>query len=84
MSQSSNSWRTPDRVFNNLYREFAFTVDAAASATNAKPPRFWSHHDNALRQDWRGERIFCNPPHSDIPQPGLRRYNWRGYDGKRH
>lgn len=66
--KSSDAWRTPDRVFNNLHREFGFTIDAAASANNAKLPRFWSRHDDALRQDWGGERVFCNPPYSEIPQ----------------
>ncbi|MCG8711080.1 hypothetical protein JHU04_004443 [Brenneria sp. 4F2] len=54
-SQSSDAWQTPDRVFNNLHREFGFTIDGAASANNAKLPRFWSRHDDALRQDWGGE-----------------------------
>lgn len=67
-SKSSDAWRTPDRVFNNLHREFSFTIDGAASANNAKLPRFWSRHDDALRCDWGAERVFCNPPYSQIPQ----------------
>lgn len=49
-------------MFAALHREFAFTVDAAASSTNALLPRFWTEHDNALIQPWAGERVFCNPP----------------------
>lgn len=47
-------------------QRFRFTVDAAASAGNAKLPRFWTVDDDALTQVWRGERVWCNPPYSDI------------------
>ena len=25
-----------------------------------------SHHENGLEQSWKGERVFCNPPYSEI------------------
>lgn len=53
-------------VFEPLNERFRFTVDAAASAENAKVPRFWTAEDDGLEQDWVGERIWCNPPYSDI------------------
>ena len=54
--------RTPDGLFRQLDGEFGFTVDAAASALNAKCPRFWTVADDALGRDWSGERVWCNPP----------------------
>jgi phage N-6-adenine-methyltransferase len=52
--------------FAPLNDRFAFTIDAAASPENAKLPRFWTIEDDALEQDWTGERIYCNPPYSSI------------------
>ena len=59
----TNEWETPDKVFAPLHLEFRFTVDAAATAANAKLPRFWTKETDALVQDWSGERIWCNPPY---------------------
>lgn len=58
--------RTPAGLFEKLMREFEFTVDAAASKENALLPRFWTIGDDALAQSWRGERVWCNPPYSNI------------------
>jgi site-specific DNA-methyltransferase (adenine-specific) len=55
-------WSTPPWLFNQLHREFHFTVDAASSDENAKLPRHWTKEDSAFDHDWTGERIFCNPP----------------------
>lgn len=45
---------------------FSFTVDVAASAHNAKCARFFTEADNGLAQSWAGERVWCNPPYSEI------------------
>lgn len=58
--------RTPRALFDELHREFRFTIDAAASPDNALLPRFWMHGTDALRQPWTGERVWCNPPYSAI------------------
>lgn len=52
--------------FEPLHESHQFTIDAAASPTNALLPRFWTAEDDALRQSWRGERVWCNPPYSDL------------------
>jgi len=57
---------TMPEVFAQFDRRFGFTVDAAASAHNAKLPRYWSKKENGLAQDWTGERVWCNPPYSTI------------------
>ena len=59
--------RTPRELFDPLHREFRFTIDAAASADNALLPRFWTKENDALEQLWKGERVWCNPPYSAIP-----------------
>ncbi|MFM0768884.1 DNA N-6-adenine-methyltransferase [Escherichia coli] len=60
----SDDWRTPYRLFRNLHREFGFSMDGAATKHDALLPRFT---DDIHNQSWDGERVFCNPPYSDIP-----------------
>lgn len=57
---------TPHELFAPLHEQHRFTVDAAAAAHNAMMPRFWTRQDNGLVQPWRGERVWCNPPYSNI------------------
>ena len=58
-----HDWQTPPELFEPLHAEFGFTLDAAASAENALLPRYWTAEDDALTQDWTGERVYCNPPY---------------------
>lgn len=70
---------TPLDVFGPLHERFGFTVDVAASAENAKLPRFYAIEDDGLAQDWREERVWCNPPYSDI-EPWTEKANRGGAD----
>lgn len=58
--------RTPPELFDALHAEFRFTLDAAASSENAKLNRFFDYQANGLAQSWKGERVWCNPPYSNI------------------
>ncbi|HEB1255371.1 TPA: DNA methylase [Escherichia albertii] len=60
----SDDWRTPYRLFHNLHREFNFNLDGAATEHDTLLPRFT---DDISRQSWVSEKVFCNPPYSDIP-----------------
>lgn len=60
----SDCWRTPSLLFRNLHREFSFSMDGAATKHDTLLPRFT---DDISRQSWDGEKVFCNPPYSDIP-----------------
>lgn len=62
-SSKKMDWGTPQALFDKLNAEFCFTVDAAALASNAKCSRFWSLEEDGLRQNWGGEKVFCNPPY---------------------
>jgi phage N-6-adenine-methyltransferase len=57
---------TTPEVFDPINARFDFTVDVAAAAHNAKVPRFYTINDDGLAQDWTGERVWCNPPYSDV------------------
>lgn len=63
-SSKSNEWATPQATFDELNREFGFTLDAAATPENAKCGRYFTQEDNALLQDWGKEIVFLNPPYS--------------------
>ncbi len=57
---------TSPEVFGPLHERFRFTIDVAASAENAKLPRYYDLEANGLAQSWAGERVWCNPPYSSI------------------
>lgn len=60
------NWRTPRPWFDRLHAQFRFTVDAAAEPVNALLPRYWTVKEDALKQDWSGERVYCNPPYENL------------------
>lgn len=62
----SDEWGTPPRLFEILNKEFLFTVDVASTDKNKKLPKNFTKKDNGLKRSWAGERVFCNPPFSDI------------------
>ncbi|MEM6392776.1 MAG: DNA N-6-adenine-methyltransferase [Planctomycetota bacterium] len=62
--KATDSLETPNWLFDRLDAEFRFTLDAAASATNAKRPRHYTVEDDGLHQPWGHERVWCNPPYS--------------------
>lgn len=58
---------TDQAFFDTLSRRFGgFTLDVAAAEHNAKCPRYFTREDDGLAQSWAGERVWCNPPYSDI------------------
>lgn len=58
---------TTGDVFGPLDREFGpFTVDVAAAAHNTKCARFYDRATDGLAQSWAGERVWCNPPYSQL------------------
>src|SRR3954465_2308211 len=62
-SSRSEDWATPWELFDELNREFHFSLDPCATVLNAKCPSFFSKTTDGLRQDWSGERVFMNPPY---------------------
>lgn len=52
-------WGTPQWLFDELDREFHFTLDAAATKENTKCASFL---EDGLTQDWEGV-VWCNPPY---------------------
>lgn len=63
-STGKDDWETPQWLFNQLDDEFHFTLDPCCTAENAKCRKYYTKAENGLEQDWKGEKVFCNPPYS--------------------
>lgn len=63
-SSKRQDWATPWRLFEMLNREFAFTLDAAASTANRTNclRHLFVEHVDALTVPWTGS-VWCNPPY---------------------
>jgi phage N-6-adenine-methyltransferase len=59
-----SEWGTPQRLFDELDREFHFTRDVCASRENFKVTAFGDKADDALadHQKWEGV-LWMNPPY---------------------
>ena len=62
-SSKSNEWSTPQDTFDELDKEFHFTLDPCATKENAKCGKFYTIEDDGLKQSWDNEVVFCNPPY---------------------
>jgi phage N-6-adenine-methyltransferase len=57
---------TPPDLFGMFDARFRFTIDVCASEHNTKLPRFFDKKVDGLAASWAHERVWCNPPYSDI------------------
>ena len=62
-SSKAMDWETPKELFNELDKEFHFTLDAASSDENALCDKHYTKETNGLDQSWAGEVVWCNPPY---------------------
>lgn len=53
--------RTPKSIWENLSKEFNFTVDACASDKNHLLPKYWTENNSALDKNWDNEIVYCHP-----------------------
>lgn len=65
-NDAADDRRTPDDLWDELHHRFKFTLDAAASAENAKLACHLSREADALVRPWGRHRVWCNPPYSDL------------------
>ena len=63
LSSNSEEWATPRLFFDELNREFHFTLDPCANADNAVCEKYFTREQDGLSQSWQGETVFCNPPY---------------------
>lgn len=54
---------TPPELFAELDGEFGFTLDAAASDSNALCGEYYTVEEDGRFAPWAGHTVFCNPPY---------------------
>jgi site-specific DNA-methyltransferase (adenine-specific) len=62
-SSETNEWYTPKKFFNDLNKEFNFTLDPCCTVSSAKCVKFYTKKENGLTQDWSNDICFVNPPY---------------------
>lgn len=62
-SSKTDLWSTPQAFFDELNREFGFTLDVCANKDNAKCERYFEQAENGLIQNWDNEVVWMNPPY---------------------
>lgn len=64
-SSATDLWSTPQDTFDELDREFNFTLDVCATPENAKCKAFYTKEEDGLKQSWQVAEgsIWMNPPY---------------------
>jgi len=62
-SSKTDEWETPQALFDELDREFGFTLDVCALPENAKCDLFFTPETDGLSQSWKGHICWMNPPY---------------------
>lgn len=57
-SSQREDWETPQELYDELDKEFHFTLDAAANDANHKCEKYYTIADDALECDWGGKAYF--------------------------
>lgn len=61
-----SDWSTPQDLFDELNKEFHFTLDPCASDWNHKCKKYFTEKDNGLEKDWGKNVVFMNPPYGKV------------------
>lgn len=67
-SHKSDTWTTPQWLFDKLNKIYKFTLDPASSDNNHKCAKFFTEKEDGLKQSWKDEIVFVNPPYSQIKE----------------
>lgn len=62
-SSETEDWSTPQSFYDELNKEFNFTLDPCATPENRKCHNYFTKDEDGLKQDWQGFTVFCNPPY---------------------
>jgi site-specific DNA-methyltransferase (adenine-specific) len=65
MSSNTQSWCTPDWLYNKLDSEFHFTLDPCATEENAKCYTYFTINENGLTESWKDHIAYINPPYNE-------------------
>lgn len=62
-TSAKDDWETPQWLFDELNKQFGFTLDVCASDENKKVGSYFTKEEDGLKQDWRGDTCWMNPPY---------------------
>lgn len=62
MSSKTDLWSTPQLFYDEMHKEFNFTLDVCALPDNAKCTEYFTPEIDALQQPWSGV-CWMNPPY---------------------
>lgn len=54
-SSKTDNWATPQYLFDELNKEFHFTLDPCADEFNHKCEKYYTKSEDGLKQDWGGK-----------------------------
>ena len=68
MTSGNDCWATPPLLFEELNREFHFTLDPCCMQATAKCKKFFAldRGQDGLTRRWSNEVVFMNPPYSAV------------------
>ncbi len=69
-SSKSDDWSTPQDLFDELDKEFHFTLDPCASDDNHKCDMYYTEKENGLLQNWGGRQFSVIRHTEDRSQNG--------------
>ncbi len=61
-SSKTDDWATPQDFFDELNREFGFTLDPCADHVNHKCATYYTKEQDGLVHDWGGNEYFVTLP----------------------
>lgn len=89
-STGKDDWETPQELFNELDREFHFTLDPCCTHESAKCAKHYTPAEDGLIQDWGGGDRFlqsslfpADPDKSRSNRVGAK-VRWRGEETRHH
>ena len=59
----TTEWETPQYLFDELNKEFEFTLDPCCTHENAKCEKHYTREEDGLAQSWAKENVFMNCPY---------------------
>ena len=62
-SSKTDLWSTPQKFYDELDKEFHFTLDPCATKENHKCEKYYTKEEDGLKQSRDNEIVFCNPPY---------------------
>jgi phage N-6-adenine-methyltransferase len=61
-SSKTEMWATPQDFFNQINKEYNFSLDVCAIDENAKCSNYYTPEIDGLKQEWKGN-CWMNPPY---------------------